>query len=163
MLFVLEVLTEGISDTRYARDKLVAGYLAQEGVEYIRNMRDTLMLYSSSTQAGWDTFNTKLSNGSCTGGNGCYFDDRDLWDGGPMPMANQVTISSCGASCPALLYDSATGKYNYVSGVTTDFARKITVTQINNNEIEISSTAYWRDGAGEKSLTLSENLFNWIE
>src|ERR1035437_5973697 len=83
-IFTLAVLTsiiamsKGLSDTQYVKKKVIATYLAQEGVEYMRNMRDTYMLYSGTAQAGWDAFNAKLSAASCDTATGCYFDDQNL-------------------------------------------------------------------------------------
>jgi Tfp pilus assembly protein PilV len=57
ILGLLSILASGISNTNYAKKKIMAGYLAQEGIEYVRNMRDTSVLYNvSGSQAGWDAF-----------------------------------------------------------------------------------------------------------
>ena len=54
---MMSVLASGIADTTYAKQKTIAEYLAQEGIEYVRNMRDTSVLYNvSGSQAGWDAF-----------------------------------------------------------------------------------------------------------
>ncbi|MFA5840701.1 MAG: prepilin-type N-terminal cleavage/methylation domain-containing protein [Candidatus Paceibacterota bacterium] len=59
ILGLLFVLSNGISDTGYAKKKLAASYLAQEGIEYVRNQRDNAVLYNAtSPQAGWDSFKT---------------------------------------------------------------------------------------------------------
>src|SRR3989344_4652981 len=42
---IMFILGSGIADTNYAKRKMVATYLAQEGIEYIRNMRDSYTLY----------------------------------------------------------------------------------------------------------------------
>src|SRR3989344_8568930 len=59
---LLNVLGSGIRDTGFAKERLTAGYLAQEGIEYIRNMRDTYVLYSASPQSGWEGFNTQITH-----------------------------------------------------------------------------------------------------
>jgi len=69
---LMSVLAQGISDTGYARKKTVAGYLAQEGIEYIRNMRDSYVLYNKQTSKTWTQFETKLT--SCNQTNKCGFD-----------------------------------------------------------------------------------------
>ena len=59
ILGLLSILSGGISNTGYAKQKIIAGYLAQEGIEYVRNMRDTSMLYNAiDPQHGWDAFKT---------------------------------------------------------------------------------------------------------
>jgi type II secretory pathway pseudopilin PulG len=54
ILGLISVLASGISDTGYAKKKISATYLAQEGIEYTRNIRDTHVLYGGST--GWNDF-----------------------------------------------------------------------------------------------------------
>ncbi len=59
ILALMAVLGSGIADTSYAKQKIVAGYLAQEGIEYARNLRDTTVLYDTSgAQHGWNAFKT---------------------------------------------------------------------------------------------------------
>src|SRR3989344_755955 len=48
ILALMAVLFQGISDTGYAKKKMIAGYLAQEGIEYIRNKRDYYVLYPAN-------------------------------------------------------------------------------------------------------------------
>ncbi|TSC77703.1 MAG: hypothetical protein G01um101424_326 [Parcubacteria group bacterium Gr01-1014_24] len=164
ILALLVVLTQGIANTNYAKTKIIASYLAQEGIEYIRNMRDTFVLYDATdSQTGWNSFNSKLINSSCQIGNGCYFDDQNLNYANPVqPMAG-ITVSPCGASCPPLLYDEITGKYGYTTGVNSGFTRKVKITVISPNEIKVFSTLYWTQSSGSYNIVFSESLFNWIE
>lgn len=170
VLALLVILSSSIANVSYAKKKIIAGYLAQEGVEYMRNMRDTFVLYSSSSQNGWDAFITKTSLCDIIVDNtkSCYFDDANLFNGGIMPMVNLVSVTACGAACPVMLYDATAGgategRYNYSSGITTDYIRKIKITLISPDEIKVSSTVSWLQGSGVYSVTLSEDLFNWIE
>jgi len=165
ILALLSLLAQGISDTNYAKKKIIAAYLAQEGVEYIRNMRDTFVLYDPiDSQNGWNGFSNKLISNSCQNNNGCYFDDQNLdYTAQDRPMVLGLAVTACGASCPPLLYDSSLGKYGYTMGVNPGFTRKIAISQISSNEIKIFSTVYWTQGSGNYSLVFSESLFNWIE
>jgi prepilin-type N-terminal cleavage/methylation domain-containing protein len=176
ILAVLSILSQGIIDTSYAKERVSASYLAQEGIEYIRNLRDTYMLYSATGQAGWNTFNTKVAgntypsgNTVCAAVNGCYFNADNLFSSFPdpnMPITNnaRMTINACAGSCPSLLYDSATGNFGYTPTGTTansGFIRKIQVKQISANETEIISTVFWNQGSGTDNLSFSESVFNW--
>ncbi len=59
ILALMSVLASGVADTNYAKQKIVAGYLAQEGIEHARNIRDTAVLYDTSgAQHGWNAFKT---------------------------------------------------------------------------------------------------------
>lgn len=151
---LMVVLSNSIADTSYAKKKLAAEYLAQEGIEYIRNMRDTYAIGGASGSAGWTSFNTVLSNSSCT--SACYFNDAYVDYGS--------AITTCGgteAECPELLYDATTAKYGY-SGTLSGFKRSIKVTQT-TNETKVVSTVFWSKNSGSYSIVLAETLFNWIE
>lgn len=166
ILGLMTVLGQGISDTTYVKKKNTAAYLAQEGIEYIRNIRDTYVLYSADGSVGWDAFKTKLisSPAKCHIDNGCYFDDQNLGDysNQEQPIAG-IFMIECGATCASLLYDSSTGKYNYVTGENSGFIRKINVDLISGDELGISSTVFWTQGSGTYYMTFSENLFRWVE
>jgi type II secretory pathway pseudopilin PulG len=151
ILSLMVVLGGGISDATYAKRKMTAAYLAQEGIEYMRNMRDTLALSSETPGAGWDQFINELRGASCNA-NGCYIDDQN-------------GLISCGENpkCAPLLYNSSNGKYNYTSGIDSGFSRRIDADPISRYEIKISSTVFWSQGSGNYSVTFSENLYNWIE
>jgi hypothetical protein len=74
-----------------------------------------------------------------------------------------ITMTACASSCPLLLYDAATGKYGYASGVSSGFIRKIQMTPVSLNETKVLSTVYWTQGSGNYSIVFSESLFNWVE
>jgi|SRR3989344_741719 len=164
---LMAVLSEGVADTSYAKKKLIAVYLAQEGVEYIRNMRDTFVLYDAGgAQAGWTVFNNNLTDASaCQGVNGCYFGDLNAADFSDttQPMIG-IVVTACGTNCPTMLYDATTGKYNYTTGASSGYIRKIWITPANpTNETKVVSKVSWTQGSGTYNITFSENLFNWVE
>ena len=169
ILGLMSILASGISDTNYAKQKMTASYLAQEGIEYIRNMRDTYVLYDpTDSQTGWISFNSKLTSAPalCSAGNGCYFDDRNLdyTNHSQQTWKNNLIIIACVSSCPHLFYDSNTGKYGYASGVSSGFTRKIQIIPTTSpDEIKVSSTVFWTQGSGNYNITFSENLFNWAQ
>jgi Tfp pilus assembly protein PilV len=162
LLGLMSIMASGISDTSYAKKKIIADYLAQEGIEYIRNMRDTFVLYSSDAQNGWNNFYSNLTAHSCQAANGCYFNADNLFSlTPPMPMT-KITLLACSSSCPDILYDDTTGKYGY-AGADSGFSRKIQISQISADEIKVSSIIYWTQGSGNYNITFSEDLFNWVE
>ncbi len=167
ILGLMSVLSDGISNTVYAKDKMIATYLAQEGVEYIRNMRDTYVLFDPvDAGAGWTSFNTKLTTASCNGVNGCYLDNRNVnYSAQDRPMTNLLLTACSASNCPdgSLLYDSSSGKYGYVSGSSSHFTRQIKTVVVSANETKVFSTIYWNKGSVVNSITFSDNLFNWVE
>lgn len=166
ILTLLAILSQGINNTNYAKSKTTAAYLAQEGIEYIRNMRDTYVLFSADTVIGWADFRNKigLPNTKCAdpNGNGCSFGDFDSSYDITEIAVNGCTSFDC-ANLP-LYYDFSTGKYNSsYFGVNSGFTRKIVATQASPGEIKISSTVYWKQGSSTSSVVFSETLFNWVE
>ncbi len=158
ILALVAVLSNNLADTQYAKKKVIATYLAQEGVEYIRNVRDAYVLYEASEGQGWRDFQTAISD--CLedegnpGGGSCDF----AVDGGSVNF-----VPCVGGNCRQILYDDDTG-YGYQNGENSGFVRKIIGKQIGgigSNEILIISTVYWTQGSGNYSVSLTDNLFNW--
>ncbi len=165
ILGLLVTLSQGLADTGYAKKKIAAAYLAQEGIEYIRNMRDTFMIYNDDPQVGWNEFETYL--GDCWEEDGCYFNPDGLNFNNPSQPITDLTIAPC--DCPELFYDAASGSYGYAVGQPSGLTRKISIATVNeddiNNihEIKITSTVSWTQGSGGHSIEFSDNLYNWIE
>jgi len=179
VLTVMAVLSQGIKSTSYVKNKVVAEYLAQEGIEYFRNMRDTYSLYSEgkdkkeetkeetekeeateSKNMGWNSFLQKLKTSGCE--NGCYFgnDVKEFF-------GNQITttwIDSCSAElCPRFRFNQETGVYGYIEGEESIFSRKMIINQINDDSIYVISEVTFNEGGTAHTISLAEGLFNWIE
>ena len=150
ILGLMSVLASGISNTNYAKNKITASYLAQEGIEYVRNMRDTYSLYSSTTGKDWSNFKAKLA--PCNLSGECGIDDSVV----PIDVKKCNQLNDC-----KLFFNN--GSYNSSVGADSGFVRKIWMTTINADEVKISSSVSWTQGSGNYSITFSENLFNWIE
>ena len=173
ILGLLVMLSQGIADTGYAKKKMTAAYLAQEGVEYVRNMRDTIMIYdpSGDPEIGWNELrDTHLD--LCKQTDGCFFNPADpdtgLVYGNPDRPMLTIAIESCLGpnpdGCPELLYHPDSGKYDYTSpGDTSGFRRKIRIEQVSVDELKVTSTVFWTQGSGDYHMDFSENLFKWIE
>lgn len=160
ILTVMSALSQGITSTIYAKDKIVAEYLSQEGIEYFRNIRDTAMLYATDKVVSWEKLTTQL-NDSC-GTTGCYFGNDENYFSVP-PLTTGI-ITSCGGECPYFNYDSLSGMYNYNTGNKTTFSRTMRVEQAPDREsIKIISEVTFSAGSGVGAVSLSENLSNWIE
>ncbi len=153
ILALLSVLSQGITSTNFSKKKIIATYLAQEGIEYVRNIRDTTVTSATSASTGWASFMTTVS-AACGSAAGCY-----------LPSFNSVL--PCTTVCAALSYDEDTGIYGYTStsGVDSGYVRTITYEPIagDDNEVKINSKVTWMQGSGSYSVTFSDHLFNWIE
>jgi len=155
ILALLSVLSQGISNTHYAKTKMTGLYLAQEGIEYIRNMRDTFVLYSERTGNDWTKFRAKLA--SCNLGNECGIDNGAL-------STDPSFIFKCSSGASGCKLYLNNGNYNATTGNESGFVRKIWAEVIDpDKEIKIFSSVSWNQGSGAYNITLSENLFNWVE
>jgi prepilin-type N-terminal cleavage/methylation domain-containing protein len=162
IVVMMNVLGGGISNTTYAKNRTIATYLAQEGIETIRNMRDNYVLYPADTGLDWAQFVGKLNTAGCFSRafRGCYFDDRDI--------STNITFSPCQSSTVCPLYNDVPGVYSYFGTKDSGFDRVITMrptvmeSPLNNgDEIKVVSTVYWKQGINTYNVSFSENLFNW--
>src|SRR3989344_723402 len=114
ILALMSVLASGIANTNYAKQKMIAAYLAQEGIEYIRNMRDTFALFGDGGSPNWTQFRNAINEcGTLGNPKFCFFDDQDLGFEDPDMPITHLSIQSCGNNpCTIhLRYNSNTGKY----------------------------------------------------
>ena len=137
----------GLSGAVYSRDQVTAFYLAQEGIEQIRNMRDE----NGISGRNWLTGIAQNNSDPCYFGSSCTVDT----------VTN--TLSSCGASaCPVVRTDTVNGFYGYNSTWTaTPFTRAITLTQITTDEVQVAVTVTWSKGLSSRTFRVRENIMNW--
>jgi type IV pilus modification protein PilV len=165
VLAVLAVLSTNIQSTENAKKKTIAAYLAQEGIEYMRNLRDTFVLYEAPGEVGWDEFLIKISDcDSSASPRGCYFDPSTINFGDDSQPIRDMQFYICGSSCEQLTYDDVTGVYGYdITDDPSAYTRQIKTRMISLDELEVISTVYWEQGSGEYEVTFSESLFNWTK
>lgn len=146
-IFILSVAVVGIFSafsmmnilTSDAADRLVATYLSQEGMEIIRNIRDTNWLNMDAGVSGVEW----ASGINCT--QGCEADYTTTGSG------SKYVIPYSGAG--DYLNINTDGFYGYAPGVTTKFKRKITVTSVadGNNKsdyiIKVVTQVSWDEKA----------------
>lgn len=143
---LIVVTSQGVADTNLAKNKITASYLAQEGVELVRNLRDNITL----SGAGWPGFKEDVID-RCVPLEGCYIDAKN----------DPLVATPCAAGCLPLRYDTD-GFYNHDSGNDSIFTRTIKIEELGSNEVRITVEVLWRQGQRDKRVTMTENLFNWI-
>ena len=174
---MIVVFSSDLRSINYAKKKIVATYLATEGIEYMRSIRDTYGLYDiyqTPATDGWVEFKNKVLN-DCRPANRCYIDidhldsnpnqSYDLFNNGDPNPITKVLIAPCAIlGCPQLYHHISTGRYDYLpaGGNLTDFRRSITVNMLSQDELQIISTVSWEQGSGEKSVTFYDHFFNQI-
>lgn len=151
---LMSILSQDIYDTGYAKQKISAVSLAQEGIEYVKNIRDSYVLYTGMTGDTWDSFKTKLM--MCTSSN-CGFNTNLL-----VTDSNSVFLCSANISQCKLYINN--GDYNVgLIGVDSGFTRTIRMTLLGTDEVKIYSTVSWFQADRPHSVTLTGDLFNWVE
>jgi Tfp pilus assembly protein PilV len=175
----LTIASRGLNAALVSSDQIVATYLTEDAIEYVRFARDSNIL---SCTSGNSCANTWLTYGGSNGvdltqcivnsGNGkdkCYF-DSSLNTSAPEQCKN--------GKCPPIDYDTTSDFYNYVSvpngysvisnnhitpntNAPTKFTRSVSITVINNTEAVVSATTTWTEGVVTHTVALHDDLFEW--
>ena len=160
----LTIAEKGLASAETARQEITAFYLAQEAIEYVRNIRDTNALQNGGQ---W------LQNlNECLKTSGCGIDVPDE------PQSKQTTeCKSSNQDCllyqyvgttidPVDVNDPLYGIFGHRSTggwKATEFTRKVYITEI-NEDTEASTTVrvLWNTGSfGSRYLDLTEHMLNW--
>lgn len=136
VLGVFSMVSRFSDYSKVIRDSFVASYLAQEGVEIVKNIRDSNKLKNDEVNYPWNLGLTQCSNG-CEGSYDSNKLDVFFEDG-------------------RNLYLSDNG-YKYNDGTKTYYRRRITIgAGENDDEMVVRVDVYWED----KSITLISNVYN---
>lgn len=127
------VVQKIISYTSASSDRLAAAYLAQEGVEIVRNIRDTNWIEGEN----WDN-----GLGAGVAWEADYNDDSlTVWTDRKLKIDNNV--------------------YTYDAGVDTSYRRKITLSSIAGSGLEILVEIKWDIKGKNNTLTVQGNIYDW--
>lgn len=158
----LSVSVKAITTSSYQKDKMIATYLAEEGQELVRSIRDrnTLSILNGS-YGDWDT---GFGGGLCSA-TPCKIDImNETLSTGSGNLGNLALPSD-----PSyLLYVSANGFYSHnVSGTRTQFYRGVYVTPVGNpspnEQVLVRSIVVWQTPFGRKKVVSSGFLSNWLQ
>ncbi len=146
----LSLSYQSLAASRIARNQIIATFLAEEAIEFVRATRDTNSLVGNSWLSGLEDC-LQISKDSK-----CVID---------VP-ANDVAPCDSEGVCPALNYDPDTFVYSYTSGDPSPFTREVTIAQWESgatafNEAEVGVTVSWPDGNNTRTVTIEELILNW--
>jgi len=157
----------GLRTARKAGQELVAANLAQEGIEFIRYLRDTNSIKGNTWLTGLDGVG---NSPNCVGDQAgepqtCVVD----------AIANKVldvsllvppfTCSDVFA-CPPIKYDDISGLYGYESGDSTIYHRAVHM-QVARDfagepvEVRVVSEVGWRDLDTLRTIKIEEYIMDW--
>ena len=135
------LIVSTISSTTYASHRLTAAYLAQEGIELVRNIRDTNWLQEKD----WETGLIDL----CPSSTWCEIDyNGNLFVG----EDHYLNI------------EDGIGPYGYGGGsenITTPFERKIYLDGVINDILKVRVIVEWQEKGHTNQISVMENLYNW--
>lgn len=134
---VMSLIHRATLGAQLASSRLVAAYLAQEGLEIVRNIRDSNWLEQrENPEIAWDQ---NLPSGNWE----ADFDDFTL-----TPFQNRnLKVNG--------------GFYNYSAGGDTKFKRKIAIAKPDSNTLEVSVEISWSERGSSFTTSFYENLYNW--
>ena len=144
LLGPFSIAQQSLRSAYYARDQVTAYYLAQEGVEFVRAMRDQNYLAGSDWLTGIGAVCTDVA---------CTVDYPNF------------TYAACPQGvCPPLKVSSSGGLFNHTSGTDSQFTRqvKLTTSGTNPSIVIVSVTISWKSSGVSRVFTLQERLFNWL-
>ncbi len=138
------IAQQSLRSAYYARDQVTAFYLAQEGIEFVRAVRDQNYL----SGAPWlDGIGDACTGVPCT-----------------VDYPNFVYAPCPQGVCPPLKVSATGGLFNHESGDTSAFTRSVMLTQspTNPDQMIVSVTLSWRSAGVSRTFTLEERLFDWL-
>ena len=155
------LITQTISSSTFSKDKLIAAYLAQEGIEIVRNIRDTNWLERISLDPAnlWDEGLTNCS-GVCDGttGNGCMVDYNHSYS--PADPYHPVLPQYTGD----VLNIDSNGFYSYSTVLPftpTKFKRKVVINPNGSDILNVCVYVEWQEKGITHSTVAREDLYQW--
>jgi len=139
-------IQQAISTVDYSRSRLTAAFLAQEGVEIIKNIRDTNLLERS---VAWDK---DLAPGEYE----VVYDDVQFLSPGLF-----ICASSSDFLTLRFLTKTDDGPYDYSSPNETRYKRKVRIERISNEHLRLTIKVYWITKKGYKEFKLMQEMYKW--
>ena len=137
----LLIATRGITDGMYAKNKIIATYLAQEGLDLVINKRNSNVL------TGGDQFDGLA--GACSVSCAAFVDSRGIF---------QINPTNCAGGGCDLKYDSTSGLYTNIGDSGLAFSRKIVITQIGDG-LDVQITMNWNNRGNAQTFILDSYIY----
>lgn len=163
---LMTISSRGMRISRDAQDQVVADYLALEGIEAVRNIRDSVLLRQLNIPTWVNVFDV----------DGCLSDEMLAHPGSgcvpilPVTATQEIELHPCNHNnCHRVFYNPTTYRYHQFqdgvgtgSTIPTQFYRRIKLIPVpqNNKEMIVRVIVTW-DG-GRRVVDYTENLFLWL-
>ncbi len=137
---VFSSISQTLEAASLVKDRFIASYLAQEGIEIVKNIRDSNWVEGESWNA----------NLACCGSFPCDCEaDR----------TTQVLTDTYDGEF--LKFDSNNG-YNYFFGTNTKFKRRLRLEQIDPNRLKIIVEVNWQVKGRSYDFKVVDIITNWL-
>lgn len=136
---VISLMSSSIFSARYAKNEIKATYIAQEGIDYIRNLRDSI----GFLQNDWNTFYSSIDT-DCGHIDGCMINRPFLVGHFSNPSFIPVPVTPV-------------SNLEFRNVINTECINVFAVC----DELHITSTVYWKNGNVIKSRSLEATLTQW--
>ncbi len=135
LIGALTLINYTVDSASISSSRLVAANLAQEGIEIVRNLRDSNL--------EWSSWYASVVNG-----------DYQV-------QYNSLALAPFADT--ELLLDTNSGLYAYDAGASTPyhFKRKITLQIISAVEVKVVSEVTWTEKGGLRTVTVEDRFWNW--
>ena len=148
----LTIAAKSLNSAVFAKSEVTAFYLAQEAIEYVRNVRDTNALLAR-TSADPTSPQYWLSGLASCIGTSCTVEATNT--------SPSQAIAPCSGACAPLLYQASTGFYGYQNGLPSQFTRSFSLEKINDNEYAITASISWQSTLFGSQFVVRENILKW--
>ena len=147
LVFLLSSVGGGLNNLNSVKNRLTGSYLAEEGIELVRAIRDNDVIATNAWHAGFLSHPNLVSCSSAI--NGCNIE----------PSTLEIFPCSSAQGC-VVRYNQNAGYYGTGSS-SSIFSRKITIEEISPTEVRVTSVVSWNDGLAPRKISLQENLTCW--
>ncbi len=148
----------GLRSSFLARDQITAFYLAQDSIEYLKNLRDQNQIAANDTWLDQFGACAPVSEGA-DGTVSCNIDSI-------LDQTAECIISPTNpnGTCPALYYEVNKGNFSMTNGTdfeVSKYTRTMYVTLINAKELQVIVEVSWDSQllSGLKRIVVQENIY----
>jgi len=170
---LLGLISSSLFSARYAKNDIVANYLIQETIDYIRNDRDTIAFQKmNDIGGGWNSFLSKYGYSTaslCFSAEGCEIEPANI-SSDNINVCNTPSSANFGTiDCKILDYDENASNRSFYTyqggGKPSNFKRRVIMsinpTINNSDELDIKVTVEWLNSNVVRSRSSSVSLLNW--
>ncbi len=165
------ITQKGLLDAELSKNEMTASFLAQDGIEAVKNIRDNVALNAANGTAE-NSWLSDLSGCICTIGASCNDPSNSAHcniDTTQQNLANAIYTSNS-ANPLEIERDASNNFTDFILGApaygysvkNSIFSRYINIaTTINPDEAKINVEVKWNEASGPQSVTLSGFIYNY--